>query len=99
MKLAQPRSRADKQRSLADGESGIDAHAVEVGLLLADHDRTPGGQLGHRRPALPVRSDVLALVVTDVATRRWSIGSGVLDAARGTDPGRHDPVSPGAAAG
>src|SRR5207244_2576647 len=82
--------RLHQQGALADGEAGDGADAGEAGLLLTQFVLIAlRRHLLERGPLLAAPADVLALVLTDRATRRWRLAGGELDAAGHTDVRRH----------
>ncbi len=81
--------RAHQQRPLPDREGGLHSDADQVGLLLADHRRALGADLGHGGPLLAAPADVLPLVQADGAAAGRLLGVGVLDGAGPADPRGH----------
>src|SRR6185369_2785142 len=84
-----PEHAVDEERALPDGERRLTADP-EQPAVVADLRSALGTELPERRPALPVRADVLALVEADRAARRRLVRIGVLDPTCLANPGRHD---------
>ena len=83
------RVRGHQQRPLAHADIGLARDPRQAGLDLANHRAAAvNGELRHRRPALTVGRDPLALVLAQRAVLRRCGGRRVVRAAGGADPDR-----------
>ena len=75
----------DQESLLPDGEVRFGTDSDEVSFERLDDVVVIAAQIRERRPRLPLPVDSLTLVFSDIATRRWPRGRGVLDATAHAD--------------
>ena len=82
--------RTHEQRALPDGEPRRGADTDQARLVLAKSIVVRNPQALQRGPRLPLGRDVLALIFTHRALRRWGFAWRILRTAGRADERRHD---------